>query len=231
MQGLDASLRNAEAELGRAEKLIASGAGTVQHADQLRTEVDVLRNQIAAAEAQRSISVEQAKEGAVLAPVDGRVLKVPVTRDSVVMPGETIAEIGGGGFFLRLAVPERHAAALRQGAAIRINAAGKALSGTLAKIYPKIENGRVIADVEVAGLDTEFVEARVLVELPVGERKAIVVPAAAVMTRSGIDFVTVEEDGKPVERAVVTGRPLSADGLSGIEILSGLAEGDVVVTP
>jgi RND family efflux transporter MFP subunit len=229
--GLQASLKNARAEFDRAEKLIKSGATTVQRLDQLRTEADVIQNQIAATEAQRSVVLQQRSEGEVVAPGDGRVLKVPVTKAAVVLPGEVVANIGGGGFFLRLAIPERHAASLKQGAEIRIVAGGKSLSGTLAKIYPQIEIGRVIADVEVRELDTEFVNARVLVELPVGSRQALVVPRTALTTRSGIDFVTVSEDGKPVERAVVAGAAIDFGGITGVEILTGLQTGDIVVTP
>lgn len=229
--GLKASLKNAEVELERAQKLIKSGAATIQRFDQLRTEVDVIRNQIAAAEAQRSVVVEQSNEGEVLAPTAGRVLKVPVTRDAVIMPGEVVANIGGGGFFLRLAIPERHALFLKQGTTIRINASGMMSDGTLAKIYPQIENGRVIADVDVKALSTEFVNSRVLVELPIGERKALVVPLNAVVTRSGLDFVSVSTAGKPVERAVVTGEAMDIDGVPSIEVLTGLTEGDIVVTP
>lgn len=229
--GLKASLKNAQAELDRAEKLIKSGATTAQRLDQLRTEADVVRNQIAATEAQRSVVLQQQNEGDVLAPSDGRVVKVPVTKAAVVLPGEIVAEIGGGGFFLRLAIPERHAASLKQGAGIKIAAAGKSLAGTLAKIYPQIENGRVIADVEVSELDTAFLNARVLVELPVGSRQALVVPRAALSTRSGIDFVTVSENGKSIERAVVAGEVIDIAGVSGVEILTGLVSGDIVVTP
>jgi len=229
--GLQASLKNAVGELDRAERLIKSGATTAQRLDQIRTEADVVRNQIAATEAQRSVLVEQASEGDVLAPGGGRILKVPVTRDAVVLPGEVVANIGGGGFFLRLAIPERHAASLKQGSAIRIMAAGAALSGTLAKIYPQIENGRVIADVEVPKLNTQFVNARVLVELPIGDRNAFVIPRNALMTRFGIDFVSVSEGGKTTERTVVAGQPLEIGGVPSIEILTGLAAGDIVVTP
>lgn len=229
--GLKASLKNAEAELDRAEKLIKSGATTAQLLEQLRTEADVVRNQIAATQAQRSVVAQQQSEGDVLAPSDGRILNVPVTKASVVLSGEAIADIGGGGFFLRLAIPERHAASLKQGASIRITALGKSLSGTLAKIYPQIENGRVIADVEVGGLDTDFVNARVLVELPIGTRQALIIPRTALVTRSGIDFVTVLENGKPVERAVVAGEVTDIHGTESIEILTGLEPGDIVVTP
>ena len=121
-------------------------------------------------------------------------------------------------------------ASLKQDAAIRITAnGGSEPTGRLAKIYPQIENGRVIADVEVDELDTAFVDARVLVEVPVGERQALLVPAGAVATRSGIDFVTVAADGATVERAVVLGEHVDARRRRIVEVLTGLAAGDVVV--
>ena len=131
------------------------------------------------------------------------------------------------GRFLRLAIPERHSATLVEGSKISISANGEELVGRMAKIYPQIENGRVVADVEVDALDSVFVDARVLVEVPVGERQAIVVPRSAVVTRSGIDFVAVTEDGGQVERAVILGEPLRGDS-DQIEILTGLSAGDVV---
>ena len=87
---------------------------------------------------------------------------------------------------------------------IRITAAGTVATGTIAKIYPLIENGRVVADVNVEGLDTAFINARVLVELPIGTRATLAVPQGAVTTRNGLDFVHVMGDGTDVERAVVT---------------------------
>lgn len=230
LQGLNASRNDAQVELDRADRLVRSGATSTQRLDQLRTQLDVITNQVREAEAQRSLLVQQSSEGAVLAPSDGRVISVPVTRDAVVMAGETVATIAGGGFFLRLAIPERHAHELSQGAPIRIEAGGEKLQGELVKIYPQIEGGRVTADVEVEGLDTDFVAARVLVELPVGERKALLVPAASLTNRAGIDFVAVREGDAVVERAVVAGEAIEIEGTPQIEILSGLAAGDVVVT-
>ncbi|QKC70460.1 efflux RND transporter periplasmic adaptor subunit [Mesorhizobium loti] len=231
LRALRAQLDTAQSELARGQTLVDKGVMTAQRLDQLRTEVDVARNQLAATQAQRSVIVQQGAEGDVFAPGDGRVLTVPVTRGAVIMAGEVVATIGGGGVFLRLAVPERYAASLREGAAIRINAGGKGAAGRLAKIYPQIDNGRVIADVEVDNLDTNFIDARVLVELPVAERSALLVPASAIATRSGIDFVRVTAGGTQAERAVVAGeRTRRADG-DYVEILTGLAAGDVVITP
>jgi RND family efflux transporter MFP subunit len=231
MRALQAQLESAQSELERGQALVEKGVITAQRLDQLRTEVEVTRNQIAAAQAQRDVIVQQQAEGDVFAPADGRVLTVPVTRDAVIMAGESVATIGSGGFFLRLAIPERHASALHQGAAIRITTAGGQTSGRLAKIYPQIENGRVVADVEVEKLDTAFVDARLLVEVPVGERAALLVPASAVTTRSGLDFVTVSVDSQPVERTVVLGERVENDARSFIEVRTGLQAGDLVVVP
>ncbi len=228
LRALQAQLATAETELTRGETLVERGVATAQHLDQLRTTVDVTRNQLAAAQAQREVIVQQEAEGEVVAPGAGRVLTVPVTRGAVLLAGEPVATIGGGGFFLRLAIPERHAASLKEGAPIRITANGAESPGRLAKIYPQIQNGRVIADVAVDSLQTTFVDARVLVEVPVGTREALMVPRAAVETRSGLDFVTLREGDADTARAVVLG-----DGGSGdlVEVLTGLEPGDVVVTP
>ncbi len=227
LRALQAQLAKAQSELERGQTLVDKGIVTAQRLDQLRTDLEVAQNQIASVEAQRSVVVQQGAEGEVLAPADGRILSVPVTRGAVIMPGETVATLGGGGFFLRLAIPERHSGSLVQGSKIAISANGEELVGYLAKIYPQIENGRIIADVEVDELDSAFVDARVLVEVPVGEREAIVIPRETVATRSGIDFVTVHEGGGQVERAVILGEPLRGAG-DRIEILTGLSAGDVV---
>lgn len=227
----EAQLATARDELDRGKALVAKGVSTAQRLDQLKTMVDVAQSQLDATKAQRSVVVQQGAEGEVLAPGDGRILTVPVTKNAVIMAGEPVATIGGGGFFLRLAIPERHASLLTKDAAIRIASDTGEATGRLAKIYPQLENGRVIADVEVDRLDTEYVNARVLVEVPVGERQAIIVPATALISRSGIDFVTVAVEGKETARAVVAGEKTIADGKPMIEILTGLASGDMVVLP
>lgn len=232
INALRSQLENAETELTRGEDLLSRGVTTVQRLDALRTQVDVLRAQIAAASAQKRVVEQQAAEGAVLAPITGRALDVPLTTGSVVMPGEPVAVIGGGGFFLRLAVPERHAAFLREGADILIGEEDGDRAGRLAKVYPQVENGRVIADVEFGDLDASYVDARVLVRLPVGETDALLVPANKVVTRMGLDFVTVKsKTGTAAQRTIVPGEHHVVDGVEMIEVLTGLGEGDIVLSP
>lgn len=229
LKALQAQLANARTELTRAQDLRARGVSTTQQVDQLQTQVDVFANQITSTEAQKKVIEEQAAEGAVLAPISGKVLEVPLTKGAVVLPGEAVATLGGGGVFLRLAVPERFATSLQQGAVIHIETTGGSTEGRLAKIYPLIQGGRVTADVSVDHLPDGFVNARVLVRLPVGTRKALMVPASAVRSEAGLDFVTVEEGGKDWQRTVVPGEHRSVDGADMVEILSGLQAGDRVV--
>lgn len=221
-----AQLDNAKVELKRGEDLLKQGVITVQRLDGLRTQVDVLLGQIASSTAQRRVIEQQATEGEILAPVAGRVLQVPLAKGAVVMAGESVATLGGGGIFLRLAVPERHAANLHEGDEIQIEAASGAQTGRLARVYPLIENGRVVADVEVTGLSDRFIDARVLVRLPVGKHSALMVPATAISVKSGLDFVSVDKE----LRAVVPGVHEVVNGVEMVEILSGLQAGDVIET-
>ncbi len=235
IKALEAERDNAKVELDRAVKLLASGVVPKTRVDQLQTLYDVLTNQIAAAKADRSVLQQQQSEGNVLAPAPGRVLSVPVTRGSVIMPGETVARIAGGGYFLRLSLPERHAARIKEGDEVLVGSRGvtelanpaQAGRGHVVKVYPEIDVGRVLADVEVEGLGDFFVGERTRVWIPVATRKMVSVPASAVTTRSGVDYVRVGGIDVPV----ITGARFEENGVTSIEILSGLAEGDTVVTP
>jgi multidrug efflux pump subunit AcrA (membrane-fusion protein) len=184
--------------------------------------------------------VQQGAEGDVLAPASGRVLSVPVTKGSVVMPGETIARIAGGGYFLRLSLPERHAAQINEGDDVFVGSRGvgsamvsfeKARKGKLVKVYPEIEGGHVLADVEVDGLGDFFAGERTLVWIPVDQRNAISVPPESITTRYGIDYVSLVNGAEPMDVAVITGEQFETESGMRVEILSGLRDGDKVVTP
>ena len=56
-------------------------------------------------------------------------------------------------------------------------------------------------------------------------------PAAALVTRHGLDFVTVANGTASVDRVVVAGERLTVDGRAMVEVLTGLVAGDRVVVP
>lgn len=220
-------LANAEAEMKRHEELLARGATTAQRVDQVRTTVEVARNALAEAEAARAVTSQQIAEGDVIAPATGRILTVPQRLGAVVMPGEPVATVAGGGVFLRLAVPERHAEGLEIGAKVVV---GDGI-GAVEKIYPQIEDGRVIADVAVDGLSDTFIGQRVLVHVPVAMRPVLAVPPEAIETRSGLDFVRIRLGGAEAEVTIVPGATVETPEGTWREVLSGLNAGDRVILP
>jgi len=245
MQALDAQIKSAAAQLDnarttleRTQKLFQQGAATKSSLDQAQTNVDVLSSQLNTVKANRTVVVQQAKEGAVLAPGSGRVLTVPLADGSVMLPGETVATMATGGYFLRLALPERYAGGIAKGGEVVVakrgvlgKASAETLKGTIVTVYPEIENGRVMADVEVPGLGGFFVGERTLVSLPVATREAIAVPPAAVATRHGLDFVTLRKGPAKVVVSVIPGEPVRTPQGVMTEILTGLQPGDEVVVP
>jgi hypothetical protein len=57
------------------------------------------------------------------------------------------------------------------------------------------------------------------------------VPAAAVTTRHGVDYVRLVGTEEPVDVAVILGETFERDGSQMIEILTGLNAGDKVLVP
>jgi RND family efflux transporter MFP subunit len=235
--GLEAQRAKAKTDLVRAEDLVGKGTMPRIRLDEARTAFDVADNALRARVAERAVVQQQLAEGRVLAPAAGRVLKVPLTTGTVIMPGEPVAHIAEGGFVLRLRVPERHARFLKVGDQVRIDAAelgdAKPRFGTIELVYPQIEDGRVVADALVKGLGDYFVSERIRVWISAGARSAFVIPAGFIITRFGVDYVRVQGAGStamdvPVQR----GREApSRDLPDGIEILSGLKAGDRLVSP
>jgi len=236
--GLQSQVTQAEIDVGRAETLFRQGAGSKATLDQARTGLRLASSALSARTAEREVAQQTLQEGQVLAPVAGRVLTVPVTPGTVVLNGDTIATIGEQPFILRLRLPERHAAFTKAGDTVRINAgqlgAGEANTGRITLVYPRIEEGRVVADAVVPDLRGSFVGDRIRVWIAAGTRAAIVVPAGFIATRFGLDYVRLRlPDGSVAETPVQRGadRPGDAVVPDGVEILSGVAAGDVLVKP
>jgi RND family efflux transporter MFP subunit len=244
ISGLEAQVAQAQNDLTRAEDLFSRGTVPKTTLDQARTAFNVASNALKARTAERSVIQQQVTEGKVLAPASGRVLKVPVTTGTVILPGETVATVAEQNFILRLRVPERHARFLKAGDSVRIDGEelgkefGKELRksgahfGTIRLVYPQIEDGRVIADAAVAGLGDYFVGERIRVWVSAGERDSIIVPGVFITTRFGIDYARVRKGAETIDVPVQRGRELPRPDMpDALEILSGLHSGDVLVHP
>jgi RND family efflux transporter MFP subunit len=234
--GLEAQLAQAQTDLTRAEDLFSRSTIPRARLDEARTAFNVANNTLKARIAERSVVQQQLAEGAVLTPAAGRVLKVPFTIGTVVMPGESVADIAEQNFVLRLRVPERHARFLKAGDTIRIDAEELGEEGprfgTILLVYPRIEDGRVVADAKVEGLSDYFVSERIRVWVSAGERSAFIIPERFITTRFGVDYVKVCGANGLMDVSVQRGRALPRPDLpDGIEILSGVNVGDRLVMP
>ena len=238
LQSLDAQQRQADAELARARALRASGTGSQQRLDDAQTALDVVTAQAAAMKAERAVVDQQLRDGEVLAPAAGRVLRVEVIDGAVVMPGEPVAALALDTYVLRLRLPERHARFLRIGDPVLVGERGLAAAaepaalkrGRVVQVYPEMSGGQVVADAEVSGLGDFFVGERVRVYVATGTRDAVVVPPDLVQRRMGADFVRLA-DGREAPVQVGGAVPAIEDRPGGLEILSGLKAGDVLVRP
>lgn len=239
LESLDARIASVQAELGQAQTdltriqtLFGQGVVPKTRLDQTRTQVQVLQKNIASLRAERSVVEQQSAEGAVEAPGSGRVLDVGVVDGTVVMPGEVIATIASGTYVLRMELPERHARFIEEGDSVLIGRRGldrrqgdaDLREGEIVQVYPRLQQGRVVADVRAEGLGDYFVGERAVVYVPTGAREVFVLPEAYLSTRYGVTYVELA-DGTDV--VVQTGGPVQG----GVEVLSGLRSGDVVVPP
>jgi len=234
LASLTAQLKLTKTDLARAKSLRKSGAGSQARLDAAQTQLDIVKSEIAALAAEKSVISQQIKDGQILAPVSGRVLSVDATNGSVIMPGETIAVIAKNDYILRLRLPERHAKFLKVGDKVQVGARGMATDNTaltdatVQQVYPQMENGQVIADVKVSGLGSYFVGERTQVHISTGSRQVIAAPSRYFYRRYGVSFAKLK-DGNEV--TLLLGLPIGSGPDDEVEVLSGLSAGDILVMP
>ena len=233
IDGLKAQLAQARSELERNHTLFENGVTSKSAMDGLRTAVAVAAAGVRAREAERAELAEQIAQGDVLAPASGRVMTVPAAVGSVMMGGEVVATIARQDLVVRLQVPERNAHSLAVGDRLRIDGNGVPGQGVVGLIYPQVQDGLVQVDVKIAASGSYFVGQRLRAWIPVEARSAVIVPQAYLFSRFELDYVRVrDKDGRELDLPVQRGQAVAMDGgAEGVEILSGLKSGDMLVRP
>lgn len=232
-QALESQIRQAEEDLARNEGLYADGFYPKARLDEQRTGLDVLKRNLASAQAERRALAARQSEGQIRSPADARVTGVNVVQGSIVSPGEVIASFATLNGIVRLSLPERHASQIAEGETVSLRLPTRdddVRVATIIKVYPELRDGAVIADATVNGGLQALVGERVDVLAPVGERRAIRVPREYVSTRYGVDFVRVQVGDRFVDAPVALAAPL-ADTQGQFEVLSGLRPGDRIELP
>lgn len=230
IRALQAQRDLAATELNRSRELLRSGTIPKARVDDAETALTVAERALSAMKAERQVVAERHAEGAVLAPAAGRVLQVLATEGMVIQPGEPIAKVAAENYILRLELPERHARFMKTGDVVQVGERGLSASpeslrdGRIRQVYPQIRQGRVVADATVDGLGDYYVGERVRVFVATGTREGFVLPREFLYSRYGVDYVRLKSGDEVV---VQPGEAVAG----GVEILSGVRAGDVVVTP
>ncbi|MDO9489504.1 MAG: efflux RND transporter periplasmic adaptor subunit [Sphingomonadaceae bacterium] len=225
-----AQAAQAQGDLSRVRFLYQNGVYAKARLEQAEAAAAAAAAQVRAAQAQQSAVGAVAGQGVVTAPVTGRVLRADVPAGSPVAPGMAIAVLTAGRTIVRLEMPESLADKVHAGSRVTASGIGSGTGmGTVIKLYPSVTAGRVMADVEMTGIDNRLIGRRVAAKVETGARRALLVPAGFVINRYGIDYVTIlARDGSAAQIPV----QVAASAERGkVELLSGASAGDTLVGP
>lgn len=167
----------------------------------------------------------------ITAPFRGIVVERKAEPGMLAAPGMPVAVIEqAGGYRLEAAVEENRLGRIRPGMSVEValDALGAPQQGRVEEIVPALDPGTrsFTVKIGVAGAMLRsgmFGRAR----FPMGEKKALLVPASAVVKKGQVEQVYVIENGAARARLVTTG----ARHGERLEVLTGLRAGDMVAAP
>lgn len=228
----------AEKTAQRFEQLFAEDAVTAQEMDRVRAELEVARQGLAAAQAavSRAVSARAAAGTAlsysrVTAPYAATVSLRSVEEGSTVMPGTPLLVLDkAGGWQVRFRLPEALSGRIAPGdvVAVTVAALDQDLVGRVSEVAAAVDPRTRTFEAKIVipqapGL-APGMYAQVALSQPGAE--AILVPRSALVLRGQLYGVYVVEAGRLSYRLVRTGRRMGER----VEVLSGLAAGEVIVT-
>lgn len=241
-RGLDeaqARQKLADATFARFKKLYDEQALTRQEFDTRQTERDLAHQAVARAEARLRQTQESARAAGtvadytrIVAPISGVIVAKQADLGATVFPGQPLFTIDDeGSYQLELAVPESYLASVRAGSPvqIRIDALGGVMNARITELVPASDpaSRTVTAKVPVSAKGVRSgMFGRGSIALS-GTVKGIRVPRSAVFERGALTAVwAVGQDEIVRMRLIKVGKVTGEQ----IEVLSGLADGDRIVT-
>lgn len=215
LDAVEASYQVAESQYQDAREEVLNRQGILA---QRRSELDLARQQLA--------------DAVLVAPFAGAVRERHVGPGQFVVAGQPIVTlVRTHPLRLRLAIPERQAARVREGQEVRVRIEGDARvhAGRVVRTSPAIEESdrTLRIEAEVPNEDGSlrpgtFAHAEIVTA---ADRPAVLVPATAIVVFAGIEKVITVEAGKTVEHRVRTGRRMG----DRVEVVDGLTGGAQVV--
>src|SRR5882672_5751219 len=249
------ALELAEKNLRRSEKLIESGDISRSMYDQQKAQRDQLkevyesalslarqnyaavmtaRANVANAESQLNLARRSLSYANVYSPIDGYVSDRPADLGEYVSTTTKVATVVKiNPLRVRIDIPEQAISAVSVGQSVSVTTSAwpdRNFSGRIARISPNVTTTSrtltVEAEIENASgalKPGQFATVRILEQRP---KPAVLIPARAVTTESGVSRVFVIKDGRVQERLVQTGQ---TEG-DLVEIKNGVAANENVAT-
>ena len=231
-----AQLVLAESQLSRTTDLIGRGLAAASGIEQVQSSADALRANLAALEGQVEAARIALQNATLKAPMDGIISERNVSTGQTVQQGAalfTIVDLST--LELNASAPVGSSVQLSKGQAVSVSVEGlpgQTFAGVVDRINPVAVAGtRTIPVYIVLGNEQGLLRGGMFAtgQIVIAERpEALAVPAAAVREDAEGFFVLKLAGGKVVRQAVAQGESWNGNRL--VEIVSGLAVGDVVVT-
>ena len=197
--------------------------------------IEEVRNRQAILVQRRSevaLARQQLADTAIASPIDGAISQKQASAGEYLAAGaRVVTVVGTHPLRLRLSVPEREAAGVKTGQAVRVRVDGdpNVYHGAVARLSPQIaeQNRTLLIEAEIPNergtlRPGSFAKAEVVTQ---ADQKVVTVPASAIVVFAGVEKVIGVKDSKSVEIRVQTGRRQGDQ----VEIASGLRAGDAVV--
>lgn len=238
----------AQAQLDVAQRTLDNNKSLVNQGFISRNALDTSVSNVAgaaaslqAARAAAEIARKAVKDCEIRAPLSGMVsVRVAQPGERVAVDGRIVEVVDLSHIELEAAVAPEDVLALRVGQTARVQVDGLAetLAGRVARINPSAQTGTrsvmaylaLPASAQAAGL-RQGLFARATVDLQ--RQTALVVPTSALRFDQALPFVLLVENGKVVQRTVVTGArgDVEIDGRveAAIEVKQGLQDGAMVL--
>ncbi len=249
------ALELAEKNLRRAEKLIESGDVSRSSYDQQKAQRDQLKEQyesalslarqnyaavataranVANAETQLGLAQRNLSYALVFSPIDGYVAERTADLGEYISPTQKVATIVRiNPLRIRIDIPEQAISEVKVGQAVSATTSAwpdRSFNGRIARISPNVTPSSRTLTVEAeiengSGVlkPGQFATVRILQSRA---EPAVLIPARAVRTESGVGRAFVIKDGYAQQRAIQLGQ---TEG-DLIEVKSGVAAGELVAT-
>ncbi len=230
LQTAQAQALQAKLAFDRAQQLHKADALTAQEWESARAGKDTtqaMADQAADAitEAETALSWHTLR-----VPFDGQILKRHADPGSLASPGQPLIQVyRPERLRFSVAVPESLTARFQVGQALRVNFGTQDHAASLVRILPSADprTGTVILHLNLDSSQTLLPGMLGRLQVSVGERTALVIPANCVRSVGQIERVSLVREGRVSPVTIRTGK--SHNDL--VEVLTGLSEGEEVLIP